>query len=92
MREFLSMVSGERRFVGRYIMLSTLLVAFTFAAAQGMIALITHFVPDQTTRISANTMGGTTRTYTVTRSVLDDTITTGSVPRPGTAKIDPCRN
>lgn len=92
MKELMVFISGERGLVRRYILLSIGLVAFTFIAAQSLVALITLMVPDQVQRISANTPPSGTRAYTVTRSVLDESITTGSISKPGAARIDPCKN
>ena len=91
MKELMMFVSGERGLVRRYILLSLGLVAFTFIASQSLVTLISMMVPDQTQRISANTAPGGTRVYTVTRSVLDDNLTTGSISKPGTVRIDPCK-
>jgi hypothetical protein len=92
MKELMLFISGERGLVRRYLLLSVGLVALTFVAAQSLVALITLAVPDQTQRISANTPPTGTRLYTVTRSVLDDGITTGSISKPGAVRIDPCKN
>jgi hypothetical protein len=92
MKELMLFISGERGLVRRYLLLSVGLVALTFVAAQSLVALLTLVVPDQTQRISANTPPTGTRLYTVTRSVLDDNLTTGSISKPGTARIDPCKN
>jgi uncharacterized membrane protein YcjF (UPF0283 family) len=90
MRTLLDLVGGESGLLRRYIFASAVLVAFTFGAAQGLIALITMVTPDQTARLSASAAQGS-RTYTVTRSVLDDQIQTGSIPRPRGQAVDPCR-
>lgn len=92
MKELMLFISGERGLVRRYLLLSAGLVAITFVAAQSLVALITLAVPDQTQRISANTPPTGTRLYTVTRSVLDDNLTTGSISKPGAVRIDPCKN
>ena len=84
-------ISGERGLVRRYALLSIGLVAFTFVASQSLVAVIAMMVPDQTQRLSANTAPGGTRVYTVTRSVLDDTLTTGSISKPGAVRVDPCK-
>lgn len=78
--------------VRRYALLSIALVAFTFIASQSLVALITLMTPDQPLRVSGNSTTGVTRTYTVTRSVLDDTLTTGSVGKLNPTRVDPCKN
>lgn len=92
MKELMLFISGERGLFKRYLLLSAGLVALTFVVAQSLVALITLAVPDQTQRISANTPPTGTRLYTVTRSVLDEGITTGSISKPGGVRIDPCKN
>lgn len=88
----MSFITGEHGLVRRYLLLSAGLVAFAFVAAQSLVALISFMVPDQAQRISANTPPAGTRTYTVTRSVLDDGITTGSISKPAGVRVDPCKN
>ncbi len=91
MKELMMIFSSEGKMVRRYALLSVGLVAFTFIAAQSLVALITLLVPDQSQKFSANTAPGGTRNYTVTRSVLDDPLTTGSISKPGAVRIDPCK-
>lgn len=91
MKDILEFLAGDRSMVRRYLVLSVVMVGATFAAAQGAVSLVTWLLPEPMPRYAA-TSQGQTRVYTVTRSVLDDQITTGSIPRPGTAKLDPCRN
>lgn len=78
--------------VQRYALLSVGLVAFTFIASQSLITLITFLVPDQPLRVSGNAPSTGTRTYTVTRSVLDESLTTGSIGKLNSIRIDPCKN
>lgn len=95
MKEVLALLSNERGLVRRAALLSIGLVAFTLAAGQGVIALISKAIPDRAERISANATPpqAVTRNYTVTRSVMDNAITTGSItPRPAGVKVDPCKN
>jgi hypothetical protein len=91
MKDIVEFLAGDRSMVRRYLVLSVLMVGGTFAAAQGVVSVLAYLVPEPMPRYSASTQVQT-RTYTVTRSVLDDQITTGSIPRPGQAKLDPCRN
>ena len=94
MKELMAIFSSDGKMVRRYVFLSIGLVAFTFVAAQSLVALITFVLPDQSQKFSANSVPASTgtRTYTVTRSVLDDEVTTGSISRPGAVRIDPCKN
>lgn len=92
MHELLSYFAGERKMVRRYALLSIALVAFTFIASQSLVALITFMTPDQPLRISGNTPSNGTRTYTITRSVLDDNLTTGSIGKLNPTRVDPCKN
>ncbi|MCZ8374543.1 MAG: hypothetical protein O9342_04130 [Beijerinckiaceae bacterium] len=91
MKDIIEFLAGDRAMVRRYLLLSVVMVGATFAAAQGVVALLAVLVPEPMPRYSA-AQQGQTRVYTVTRSVLDDQLTTGSIPRPGQAKLDPCRN
>lgn len=91
MKDIVEFLAGDRTMVRRYLLLSVVMVGATFAAAQGVVSLIAWLVPEPMPRYAAAAQGQT-RIYTVTRSVLDDQITTGSIPRPGQAKLDPCRN
>jgi hypothetical protein len=92
MRGFLSIFGRDLPLVRRYLLLSLGLVAFTFIASHSLIALIAVMVPDQTHQFSASSAPPTTRTYTITRSVMDESITTGSIAKPGAVRIDPCKN
>jgi hypothetical protein len=92
MKEFMMLVSGERGMLARAALVATGIVIMTLAAGQGVIALITLAIPDQTQRISANAVPPSPRTYTVTRSVMDNTLTTGSISRPAGVRVDPCKN
>lgn len=92
MRELMTLFSGERGMIGRAVLFSVGLVAFTLAAGQGLVALLTMAIPDQSQRISANSPPPAARTYTVTRSVMDNAITTGSISPPAGVRIDPCKN
>ena len=90
MRDLFETLVGERLMLGRYVLVAIGLAGFTLLAAQGAIVLIQAALPDQTQRLSANSAPAS-RTYTVTRSVLDDQITTGSIPRPQGQPVNPCR-
>ena len=91
MKDLINFIAGDRAMVRRYMILSVLLVGVTLGLSQGVVAVLTAMVPEPMPRIAA-AQATQTRTYTVTRSVLDDQLTTGSIPKPGQAKLDPCRN
>jgi hypothetical protein len=91
MNEFLTSIFGEGRVLGRSILVAGGLVALTFVIAQSLVALLSAMVPDQSQRFSANSVPQGTRLYTVTRSVLDDQISTGSVNALKPVPVDPCR-
>jgi hypothetical protein len=97
MRDFFSMFRGEGSLVRRSIYLAIAVGAGALALAQGLTMLAKTFTPVDIQRFSANSVPATPRTYTVTRSVLDDAITTGSIAPQGfspasVARVDPCRN
>jgi len=86
MKDWLILNSGSGGLLRRYTVLSVVLTAGTFIAANGIISLIQQAIPDQTTRLSAHqATQEAPRLYTLTRSVLDDQITTGSIQ-----KVEPC--
>jgi hypothetical protein len=91
MKDLINFIAGDRAMVQRYMILSVLLVGVTLGLSQGVVAVLTALVPEPMPRVAA-AQATQTRTYTVTRSVLDDQLTTGSIPKPGQAKLDPCRN
>lgn len=92
MKDIVEFLAGDRAMVRRYLLLSVVMVGATLGVSQGVVSLLAYMVPEPMPRYASSPMQGQTRTYTVTRSVLDDQITTGSIPRPGQAKLDPCRN
>lgn len=87
MDEFLARFSGENGMLRRYLAACTALVVLAVLAAQGLAALVDAAGGQPIPEIAK---AGTTRTYTVTRSVLDDPATTASIPRPAGQRIDPC--
>lgn len=91
MKEIVEFLAGDRAMVRRYLILSVVVAGATLGIAQSVIAALSYFMPEPMPRFAAGSQGSP-RTYTVTRSVLDDQISTGSIPRPGQAKLDPCRN
>ena len=91
MKEIVEFLTGDRAMVRRYLILSVVIAGATLGLAQSIVAALSYFMPDPMPRYATGGQG-TSRTYTITRSVLDDQITTGSIPRPGQAKLDPCRN
>ncbi|HRE21882.1 MAG TPA: hypothetical protein PKW21_12745 [Rhabdaerophilum sp.] len=90
---FMGGIFGDGRLVRRALLVAFGIVVATFIAVQSLVALLKVVVPDQPQRLSANSVpAGTTRNYTVVRSVLDDQVTTGSIPQPKATRIDPCGN
>lgn len=86
MKDWLILNSGDGGMLRRYALLSLFLVVGTFLAANGVVSLIQQVVPDQSSRLSAHQASQEApRLYTLTRSVLDDQITTGSI-----TKVEPC--
>jgi hypothetical protein len=86
MKDWLILNAGDGGMIRRYAVLALFLVVGTFLGANGVVSLIQQVVPDQSTRLSAHQASQEApRLYTLTRSVLDDQITTGSI-----TKVDPC--
>jgi hypothetical protein len=86
MKDWLILNCGAGGLLRRYTILSVVLTVGTFVAANGIISLVQQAIPDQTTRLSAHqATQEAPRLYTLTRSVLDDQITTGSIQ-----KVEPC--
>lgn len=87
MKDWVILNGGEGGMLRRYAVLSLFLVIGTFLAANGLVSLIQQVTPDQSTRLSAHQASQEApRLYTLTRSVLDDQLTTGSI-----TKVDPCK-
>lgn len=90
---FISGIFGDGRLFRRALLVAAGIVIATFIAVQSLVALLKVMVPDQPQRFSANSVpANTTRNYTLVRSVLDDQVTTGSIPQPKATRIDPCGN
>ncbi len=90
---FMSGIFGDGRLFRRALLVAVGIVIATFIAVQSLVALLKIMVPDQPQRFSANSVpSNATRSYTVVRSVLDDQVTTGSIPQPKATRVDPCRN
>lgn len=65
-------------------------VAVAFITAQVLVWLTPAGRGDLVQPLPIANAGSATRTYTVTRSVLDDPVTTASIPRPAGMRVDPC--
>lgn len=86
MLDWLILNRGEGGMLRRYGVLGAFLLVGGYLMADGIMALMHEVMPDQTQRLSAHQAAReSTRLYTLTRSVLDDQITTGSIP-----KVEPC--
>lgn len=79
--------NGPGGMVRRHLAMAAGIGILTLGLAHGLIRFIETSVEPEPARIAA----GQTRNFTVTRSVLDDNLATGSIPRPKGARIDPCR-
>lgn len=93
MNGFMGGIFGDGRLVRRALLVAVGIVVATFIAVQSLVALLKVMVPDQPQRFSANSVpANATRNYTIVRSVLDDQVTTGSIPQPKATRVDPCKN
>lgn len=86
MLDWLILNRGEGGLLRRYVALGVFLMVGGYLLADGIMVMMREVMPDQTTRLSAHQAAReSTRLYTLTRSVLDDQITTGSIQ-----KVEPC--
>lgn len=92
LREGLFLLSSEKRMMRDFTILLLAVVGLAFLAAQGTVKAMEWFVPvaQQSLTPSRMPVQAEARTYTVTRSVLDDRMTTGSIPQPAKKETD-CR-
>lgn len=92
MRRSLGMVSDSGGMVRRHLVIAAGIGIFMLGIAHALILLVEFALPDEPQRLAAGTPpSGQTRVYTITRSVLDDNLSTGSIPRPKASRVDPCR-
>lgn len=93
LREMLFLFSSERRVIRDYLLMLFAIVGFAVIGAQATVKAMAWLVP-----VARETLVATprppqpseTRVYTVTRSVLDDPMTTGSIGQP-VRKDNDCR-
>lgn len=91
LREGLFLLSSERRMMRDFTILLLAVVGLAFLGAQATVKAMEWIVPvAQQSLAPARTSAGEARLYTVTRSVLDDRMTTGSIG-PQTRKEADCR-
>lgn len=93
LREMLFLFSSERRVIRDYLILLFAIVGFAIIGAQATVKAMSWLVPAAQETLVASSrpaQAGETRIYTVTRSVLDDRMTTGSIGQP-TRKDNDCR-
>lgn len=93
LREMLFLFSSERRVIRDYMILLFAIIGFAIIGAQATVKAMAWLVPAaQETFIATPrpAQASETRVYTVTRSVLDDRLTTGSLG-PTAGKDNDCR-
>jgi hypothetical protein len=91
LRDMLFLFSTERRAIRDYILLLFAIVGFAIISAQATVKAMSWLVPvARETFVSQPrpVQAGETRVYTVTRSVLDDRMTTGSIGSPNRKTAD----
>lgn len=94
LREMLFLFSSERRMMRDYMILLLALIGLLFLGAQATVKAMAWLVPAAQQSLAPAPPPLTTnepRLYTITRSVLDDPATTGSLGNPPRKAID-CRN
>lgn len=87
MRDFFSLFGGDSRMVRDFALMAFGIVGVTLIAAHGLSYLVAINARQEIPQISAADRDRT-RTYLVTRSVLDDPINTGSINQ---IRFDPCK-
>lgn len=84
LREILFLASGEKRAIRDYTILLLAIVGLAVIGTQATVKAMNWIVPAAQDRIGTSqrlpAQTGEVRQYTVTRSVLDDPTTTGSIP------------
>lgn len=93
LREMLFLFSSERRVIRDYMILLFAIVGFAVIGAQATVKAMAWLVPAAQETFVAQprpVQTNETRAYTVTRSVLDDRMTTGSIS-PSARKDNDCR-
>jgi hypothetical protein len=92
LREGLFLLSSEKRMMRDFTILLLAVVGLAFIGAQATVKAMEWFVPVAQKSLAPSRMAQQPegRVYTVTRSVLDDRMTTGSVPAPAKKDVD-CR-
>jgi hypothetical protein len=93
LREMLFLFSSERRVIRDYMILLFAIVGFAIIGAQATVKAMAWLVPAAQETFVATprpVQANETRAYTVTRSVLDDRLTTGSIGKPA-GKDNDCR-
>lgn len=90
MREFLFILSSERRMVRLFAMTGLAIAALAFAGTHGLKAAA-GFLSGEVFSQRVPAASQTARTYTVTRSVLDDNPATGSIQALNQVRFDPCK-
>ncbi|CAN1557511.1 hypothetical protein MCEMSEM23_02481 [Rhabdaerophilaceae bacterium] len=94
LREMMFLFSSERRMMRDFMIMLLALIGALFLGAQAAVKAMAWLVPAVQTRLAEAPPPNATeapRLYTITRSVLDDPITTGSVAASG-RKASDCRN
>lgn len=88
MKEFFELFSSERRMLRDYAIMALGIVAGTLVLAQVLVAMVGTNLPPETQRLNVIEAANAAKTYTITRSVLDDPINTGAINQ---IRLDPCK-
>ena len=91
MRDFLFILGSEKKMVRDYAIAAIAIGCLAYFVAQGIVSVIGAMSTPDVPKISAAGANGSVKTYTVTRSVLDDQIATGSIQSLNQIKLDPCK-
>jgi hypothetical protein len=91
MRDFLFILGIEKKMVRDYAIAAIAIGGLAYFAAQGLVSVVGAMSTPDVPKISAAGANGSVKTYTVTRSVLDDQMATGSIQSLNQIKLDPCK-
>jgi uncharacterized protein YpmS len=86
MRDLLFVLSTEKKMVRDFVLMALLVVIVSLVLMQVVSALAQNA---PSLRASEPQSSGN-RTYTISRSILDDTMVTGSVSGQNSLKVQPC--
>jgi hypothetical protein len=89
MRELLFILGSEKKMIRDFTMMGLAIAGLALLGMHGVTAAASMFAAPTQTQVPAQ---AGPKTYTITRSVLDDNPTTGSIRNLNAVKLAPCGN